>query len=71
MSSPQDGRGARSWRTPGRATRPRVVSAAGRTLAFFSFCSALPLGFNATADRPSIVVDEGGRVRRTPIKEET
>ncbi|MFK0249152.1 CapA family protein [Amycolatopsis azurea] len=36
------------------ATRPRVVSAAGRTLAFFSFCSALPLGFNATADRAGI-----------------
>ncbi|WP_328610617.1 CapA family protein [Amycolatopsis sp. NBC_00345] len=27
---------------------------AGRTLAFFSFCCALPLGFNATADRPGI-----------------
>ncbi|WP_067892722.1 CapA family protein [Actinomadura chibensis] len=36
------------------ATRPRVVTAGGRSLAFFSFCSALPLGFNATADRPGI-----------------
>ncbi|MFD2473628.1 CapA family protein [Amycolatopsis silviterrae] len=36
------------------AIRPRVVSAAGQTLAFFSFCSALPLGFNATAERPGI-----------------
>ena len=36
------------------ATRPRVVSAGGETLAFFSFCSALPLGFNATADRAGI-----------------
>ncbi|WP_410653334.1 hypothetical protein [Amycolatopsis sp. cmx-4-54] len=30
------------------------MSAAGRTLAFFSFCSALPLGFNATAERAGI-----------------
>ncbi|WP_432827290.1 CapA family protein [Dactylosporangium sp. CA-092794] len=36
------------------ATRPRVVSAGGRSLAFFSFCSALPLGYNATADRAGI-----------------
>ncbi|MEV6621919.1 CapA family protein [Amycolatopsis sp. NPDC051106] len=40
--------------TIAEATRPRVVSAAGRTLAFFSFCSALPLGFNATADRAGV-----------------
>ncbi|MTD54411.1 CapA family protein [Amycolatopsis pithecellobii] len=36
------------------ARTPRVVSAAGKSLAFFSFCSALPLGFNATADRAGI-----------------
>jgi poly-gamma-glutamate synthesis protein (capsule biosynthesis protein) len=44
------------------ATRPRVVTTAGRSLAFFSFCSALPLGFNATADRPGI---GAVRVRQT------
>ncbi|MDQ0771699.1 poly-gamma-glutamate capsule biosynthesis protein CapA/YwtB (metallophosphatase superfamily) [Streptomyces aurantiacus] len=36
------------------ATGPRVVSVGERTLAFFSFCSALPLGYNATADRAGI-----------------
>jgi Bacterial capsule synthesis protein PGA_cap len=36
------------------ATRARVVSVGAETLAFFSFCSALPLGFNATADRAGI-----------------
>ncbi|CDR13731.1 Capsule synthesis protein, CapA [Streptomyces iranensis] len=36
------------------ATRPRVVSLGESSLAFFSFCSALPLGANATADRPGI-----------------
>jgi poly-gamma-glutamate synthesis protein (capsule biosynthesis protein) len=36
------------------ATRPRVVSVGESTLAFFSFCSALPLGYNATADRAGI-----------------
>ncbi|MDO0929646.1 CapA family protein [Streptomyces sp. TG1A-8] len=36
------------------ATRPRVVSVGDSTLAFFSFCSALPLGYNATADRAGI-----------------
>jgi poly-gamma-glutamate synthesis protein (capsule biosynthesis protein) len=36
------------------AARPRVVTAGGQSLAFFSFCSALPLGFNATADRAGI-----------------
>ncbi|WP_338598073.1 CapA family protein [Saccharopolyspora sp. SCSIO 74807] len=36
------------------ATRPRVVSVGEKTLAFFSFCSALPLGANATADRAGI-----------------
>src|SRR5690606_8274036 len=37
--------------TLAEATRPHVLSAGGRTVAFFSFCSALPLGANATADR--------------------
>ncbi len=36
------------------ATRARVVPAGGETLAFFSFCSALPSGFDATGDRPGI-----------------
>jgi poly-gamma-glutamate capsule biosynthesis protein CapA/YwtB (metallophosphatase superfamily) len=36
------------------ATRPRVVSAGAKTLAFFSFCSALPLGYNATTGRAGI-----------------
>jgi poly-gamma-glutamate capsule biosynthesis protein CapA/YwtB (metallophosphatase superfamily) len=36
------------------ATRPQVVSVGESTLAFFSFCSALPLGYNATADRAGI-----------------
>ncbi|GHF19602.1 hypothetical protein GCM10014715_87930 [Streptomyces spiralis] len=36
------------------ATRPRVVSVGESTLAFFSFCSALPLGYNASADRAGI-----------------
>lgn len=36
------------------ATRPRVVSVGDTTLAFFSFCSALPLGYNATADRAGV-----------------
>ncbi|MFC8566914.1 CapA family protein [Streptomyces sp. NPDC057245] len=36
------------------ATRPRVVSVGDRSLAFFSFCSALPLGYNATAERAGI-----------------
>lgn len=36
------------------ATRPKVLSVRGSTLAFFSFCSALPLGYNATADRAGI-----------------
>jgi poly-gamma-glutamate capsule biosynthesis protein CapA/YwtB (metallophosphatase superfamily) len=36
------------------ATRARVVSVGDETLAFFSFCSALPLGYNATADRAGI-----------------
>ncbi|GGP15730.1 CapA family protein [Nonomuraea glycinis] len=36
------------------ATGPRVVSAGGSTLAFFSFCSALPLGYDATPDRAGI-----------------
>ncbi|MET0136454.1 MAG: CapA family protein [Kibdelosporangium sp.] len=36
------------------ATQARVVSVGEETLAFFSFCSALPLGFNATADRAGI-----------------
>ncbi|MGW4591397.1 CapA family protein [Amycolatopsis thermoflava] len=40
--------------TLAEATRPRVVSVGAKTLAFFSFCSALPLGFNATADRAGI-----------------
>lgn len=30
------------------ANRPTTVTAAGQTVAFFSFCAALPLGFNAT-----------------------
>lgn len=40
--------------TLAEAIRPRVLSAGGRSLAFFSFCSALPLGANATADRAGI-----------------
>lgn len=36
------------------ATAPRVVAVGDRTLAFFSFCSALPLGYNATAERAGI-----------------
>jgi poly-gamma-glutamate capsule biosynthesis protein CapA/YwtB (metallophosphatase superfamily) len=36
------------------ASSPTVLSVAGSTLAFFSLCSALPLGFNATADRAGI-----------------
>lgn len=36
------------------ATRARVVKVGEETLAFFSFCAALPLGFNATADRAGI-----------------
>lgn len=36
------------------ATRPRAVSVGDTTLAFFSFCSALPLGYNATADRAGV-----------------
>lgn len=36
------------------ATRPGVLSVGGKTLAYFSFCSALPLGANATADRAGI-----------------
>lgn len=40
--------------TLAEATRPRVVAAGERSLAFFSFCSALPLGANATADRAGI-----------------
>jgi poly-gamma-glutamate synthesis protein (capsule biosynthesis protein) len=40
--------------TRAAATRPRVVAAGGGSLAFFSFCSALPLGANATADRAGI-----------------
>jgi hypothetical protein len=36
------------------ASSARSVEVAGRKLAFLSFCSALPLGFNATADRPGI-----------------
>lgn len=36
------------------ATRPCAVSAAGQTLASSRFCSALPPGFNATAERPLI-----------------
>lgn len=36
------------------ASRPRVVSVGDSTLAFFSFCSALPLGYNATTDRAGI-----------------
>jgi len=36
------------------ASRPRVVSVGESTLAFFSFCSALPLGYNATAKRAGI-----------------
>jgi poly-gamma-glutamate synthesis protein (capsule biosynthesis protein) len=31
-----------------------VLSVDGKALAYFSFCSALPLGANATADRPGI-----------------
>ncbi|TVT60917.1 CapA family protein, partial [Amycolatopsis rhizosphaerae] len=36
------------------ATLARVVSVGAESLAFFSFCCALPLGFNATADRAGI-----------------
>jgi len=36
------------------AARPRVVRVGESTLAFFSFCSALPLGYNATAKRAGI-----------------
>jgi capsule synthesis protein PGA_cap len=36
------------------ATRARVVPVGDETLAFFSFCSALPLGFNATTDRAGV-----------------
>jgi len=36
------------------ATRPRVVTVGESKLAFFSFCSALPLGYNATAGRAGI-----------------
>jgi len=48
--------------TLAEATRPHVLSAGGRTVAFFSFCSALPLGANATADRAGIAPI---RVRQT------
>jgi hypothetical protein len=40
--------------TRAEATRARVVSAGGESLAFFSFCCALPRGFDATADRAGI-----------------
>lgn len=36
------------------ANRPRVAAVGTHTLAFFSFCSALPSGYNATADRAGI-----------------
>ncbi|MDL9948952.1 CapA family protein [Gordonia sp. ABSL11-1] len=36
------------------ATSPAILDVGGQTLAFLSLCSALPLGFNATADRPGI-----------------
>jgi hypothetical protein len=36
------------------ATRARIVPVGDETLAFFSFCSALPLGYNATTDRAGI-----------------
>lgn len=36
------------------ATRPRVVSVGAKSLTFFSFCSALPLGYNATTVRAGI-----------------
>lgn len=43
------------------ATRPRVVSVDAKNLAFFSFASALPLGYNATTERAGIA---GIRVRQ-------
>lgn len=36
------------------ASSARVVTVGDKTLAFFSFCSALPLGYNATTDRAGI-----------------
>ncbi|GAA5060305.1 CapA family protein [Nocardia callitridis] len=36
------------------ASRPRTVVVGDDTLAFLSFCSALPLGYNATTDRAGI-----------------
>jgi poly-gamma-glutamate capsule biosynthesis protein CapA/YwtB (metallophosphatase superfamily) len=44
------------------ATRPQVLTVAGQSTAFFSFCSALPRGANATGDRPGIAAI---RVRST------
>lgn len=40
--------------TRAEASRARVVSVGSESLAFFSFCCALPLGYNATADRAGI-----------------
>lgn len=36
------------------ASQPRVMAVGDETVAFFSFCSALPLGYNATPDRAGI-----------------
>lgn len=44
------------------AFSPRTVTVGEETLAFFSFCAALPLGYNATSDRAGIA---GIRVRQS------
>ncbi|WP_080628072.1 CapA family protein [Mycolicibacterium smegmatis] len=44
------------------ATRLQVLTVAGQSVAFFSFCSALPRGANATGDRPGVAAI---RVRST------
>lgn len=59
--------------TKAEATAPRAVAVGERRLAFLSFCSALPLGYNATAERAGIAAV---RVRQTvefdgPFLEET